>query len=58
MNEFKEGLKVSEEELYRQHNYERNKRVYKKFGKDYKEQKRKREQKELHDDILEELGLR
>ena len=58
MNEFKESLKVSEEDLYREHKRKRNERVYKKFGKDYKEQKMKQEQKELLSDLEMEFNER
>lgn len=56
--EFIQKLKVSEEDLYREHKRKRNERVYKKFGKDYREQKREREQKELLEDLEMEFNER
>ncbi len=58
MDEFRKSLKVSEEELYRNHKDERNERVFKKFGKDYKGQKREAEQKELLSDLQMEFNER
>ena len=73
MNEFKESLKVeignmqdipvadnTEEDIkkYLEYKEKRNERVFKKFGKDYTEQKRKRESKDLIKDLEAEFNER
>lgn len=73
MNEFKKSLKVEignmqdipaedniEEDIkkYLEHKEKRNERVFKKFGKDYKGQKREKEQKELLSDLEMEFNER
>lgn len=40
---------------YEEHKRKRNERVYKKFGVETDEQKRKRQQRELQEDLLSEM---
>lgn len=42
-------------ELYEKHKQKRNEKEYKKFNKDYTEEKRKKQQEELHRDVIEEI---
>ena len=64
MNEFKESLKVSEEEtkklqqLYEKHKQERNKRVYKKFGATLKAHIDSEWQEEIINDLEDEFNER
>lgn len=65
MNEFRKRIELTEEQKkeierkqYERHKAERNARVYKKFGQETDEQKRKREQKELQEDLEMEFNER
>lgn len=42
-------------QTYNNHKLERNRKAYKKFGKNYDDEKRKRQQKELQEDLLMEI---
>ena len=44
-----------EQTLYEEHKRKRNERIFAKFGKETMEQKRKREQKEIFEDVINEL---
>ena len=65
MNEFRKSIELTEEQkeeierkLYEKHKAERNARVFRKFGQETAEQKWKREQKQLQEDLDMEFNER